>query len=244
VLSIFPFEEEWYAERVPGLHVKFVGHPMVERFSNVAHRKVEEQHPPKIVLLPGSRAGELRRHVPIVVGAARRIAEQIAATFCMVLPTKELVGQFAAEAEGVPNLTIQAGEMEVALQGASLAITKSGTITMECAFFGVPALVFYQTSALNYWIARRIVKVNYLAMPNLLADEPIFPEFIQQAATPTALSKAAVVLLGNPAQRDRIRQRLAQVVAMLGTAGAARRAAIAILESLGKTPNQGNSETR
>ena len=233
LLCIFPFEKEWYATRVPGLRVEFVGHPMVERFANVSGPFDKNGGgPPKVILLPGSRAGELKRHVPIVTAVARQIAERMPATFCMVLPSDDLVRQFAPQANGVPNLTVQAGSVESALRNADLAITKSGTITMECAFLGVPALVFYQTSALNYWIGKQIVKVKYLAMPNLLAGEPVFPEFIQHSATPEIISKAAIELLQNRNERERIQKRLQEVVATLGTAGAARRGAQAIMNLL------------
>jgi lipid-A-disaccharide synthase len=244
LLCIFPFEKNWYAKRVPGLRVEFVGHPMVERFAKLGAaplRKPDDQ--PKVVLLPGSRPAELRRHVPIVTAVARKIAEHLAATFCMVLPSEELVGQFVEQTKGIANLSVQAGRVESALRGADLAITKSGTITMECAFSGVPALVFYQTTAVNYWIGKRIVKVKYLAMPNLLADEPLFPEFIQHAATPENISKAAIYLLQDRPRRERVQQRLREIVTSLGTAGAPRRAAQAIM-SLFFPPAQGTSDTR
>jgi lipid-A-disaccharide synthase len=244
LLCIFPFEKEWYAKRVPALRVEFVGHPMVERFAKGAEsHPTTSAGPPRVVLLPGSRAGELRHHLPIVTAAERQVAAQMPATFHLVLPSEALMRQFASAASDVPNLRVQAGDVEKALRGADLAITKSGTITMECAFLGVPALVFYQTSALNYWIAKRIVKVKYLAMPNLLADEPVFPEFIQHAATPENISRAAIDLLQKPDQRERVQKRLREIVATLGTTGAARRGAQAIM-SLLWMPDQGTSDTR
>jgi len=231
LLCIFPFEKEWYAQRVPQLPVEFVGHPMVGRFARVGcDDRKEAGARPKVVLLPGSRLGEIRRHIPLVTAAAKRIGERLPATFCMVLPTKELVRQFEAEVRAVPGITLQAGNVEHALRGAALAITKSGTITMECAFLGVPALVFYKTSALNYWIGKRIVKVKYLAMPNLLAKELVFPEFIQHAATPEAISEAAIRLLENREQQQQVRARLKDIVATLGAPGAVLRGAQAILE--------------
>jgi lipid-A-disaccharide synthase len=231
LLCIFPFEKAWYAERVPGLRVEFVGHPMVERFSGVRQNaRAEEGKPWRVVLLPGSRAGELRRHVPLALAVARRIGERMPATFCMVLPSEDMVRHFEAEVRGTPGVALQAGSVENALRDADLAVTKSGTITMECAFLGVPAVVFTRTSALNYWIGKRIVKVKYLAMPNLLADEPVFPEFIQHAATPEAIAEAAIGLLENPDRRQRVKMRLKKIVDTLGAPGAARRGAGAILD--------------
>ena len=127
------------------------------------------------------------------------------------------------------NLEIQIGNLPQSLAEADLAISKTGTVTVECAFFGVPTVTLYKTSWLTYQIAKRIVTVKSLTMPNLLADEEIFPEFVQGAATPENIAKAALELLQNEPRRAQIKKRLAEVVATLGEPGAAKRAAGAIL---------------
>ena len=108
-------------------------------------------------------------------------------------------------------------------------VSKTGTITMECAFFGVPTVTLYKTSWLTYQIGRRIVTVKSLTMPNLLADEAIYPEFVQDAATPENIAGAALNLLQNEPRRAQIKKRLAEVIATLGGPGAPERAARAIL---------------
>jgi len=100
---------------------------------------------------------------------------------------------------------------------------------VECAFFGVPTVTLYKTSWLTYQIARRIVTVTSLTMPNLLAGEPVYPEFIQHEATPENLSRAALELLQDQAHRARIKAQLARIIASLGEPGAAGRAAAAVL---------------
>ena len=115
---------------------------------------------------------------------------------------------------------------------AQLAIAATGTVTMECAYFGVPTIAMYKTSWTTYHIAKRIVKVNYLAMPNLLAGEALFPEFIQDAATPVNLARAAKELLASPKRRAEIKNKLAAVIASLGPLSASRRAARAIARLL------------
>ena len=90
----------------------------------------------------------------------------------------------------------------------------------------------YKTSWSTYQIGKRIIQVKYLAMPNLLADEPVFPEFIQDAATPENIADAAIELLRSPERRSQIRSRLEQIVTSLGAPGASTRAARAILELL------------
>jgi lipid-A-disaccharide synthase len=100
---------------------------------------------------------------------------------------------------------------------------------MECAFFGVPTVTLYKTSWLTYQIARRLITVKSLTMPNLMAGETVYPEFIQHDATPENLSHAALELLQNESRRAQIKVQLAQIIASLGKPGAAGRAAAAVL---------------
>ena len=240
LLGIFPFEKEWYAKRVPKLKVEFVGHPMIGRFTiddlrltrdpvervSIANRKSQ------ILLLPGSRASELQRHLPVMLGALKLIqAKQPATRAKMVLPDDLLAQQ--AKSLGTPaDVEIQIGNLPEALKQADLAIASTGTVTMECAFFGVPAVTLYKTSWSTYQIARRIVKVKSLTMPNLLANEEVFPEFIQNSATPENLSRAALELLRDEKRRGEIKAKLAKVIASLGGPGASQRAARAIAQLL------------
>jgi len=182
-----------------------------------------------VLLLPGSRRGELRRHWPVLVGAAKRIAAKRKAVFRMVLPDESLVEYVKPLEREIPGLAVQIGRLDEALAEAEVAIAKSGTATLECAFFGVPTVVFYKTSWVNYLAAKQMVKVNHIGMPNLLANEAVYPEFIQGAATAENLARATLELLEDPERRRRVKAKLAEVVAGLGKAGASRRAANAIV---------------
>jgi lipid-A-disaccharide synthase len=179
------------------------------------------------LLLPGSRKGELRRHLPVMFGAMRLIRGKLPdARAKMVLPDESLI-QLAESLDA--NLDIQAGNLPQALAGTDVAIASTGTVTMECAFFGVPTVTLYKTSWFNWEIARRIATVKWATMPNILANEEIFPEFIQKAATPENISRAALELLQDGARRQQIKAQLVDIVSSLGEPGAARRAAAAIL---------------
>jgi lipid-A-disaccharide synthase len=262
LLSIFPFEQAWYAKRVPKLRVEFVGHPMIGRFTNddlrftsrdpkagssrgneaqteIGNRKSEirnQSEPPQvgcynILLLPGSRKSELQRHLPVMLDALKLIQEKLpAAKAKMVLPNPALVS--LAKSLGANNLEIQIGELPWALAESDVALASTGTVTMECAFFGVPTVTLYKTSWLTYQIARRIVTVKSLTMPNLLAGETVYPEFIQSEATPENLSRAALELLQDESQRVQIKAQLAKIIVSLGEPGAAKRAANAVLSLL------------
>jgi lipid-A-disaccharide synthase len=228
LLSIFPFEKEWYARRVPNLRVEFVGHPMVGRSPKSKVQSPKSGNSPSVVLLPGSRADEVRRHWPVVAGAFELLRRKLPALRGKVVLPDEALAQ-SARAPGVPaGLEIQIGGLMAALADADLAIAKSGTITMECAMFGVPAVVLYKTSWPTYLIGKQIVSVKHLAMPNLLADGEIYPEFIQSAATPDNIARASLQLLRDESRRAVVKTKLARVVASLGGPGAAGRAADAI----------------
>jgi lipid-A-disaccharide synthase len=227
LLSIFPFEKAWYARRVPQLRVEFVGHPMVERMQKEELRIQKKDSVPTVLLLPGSRKGELQRHLPPMLAALKTIQEKLpAAKAKMVLPNPSLVS--LVKSLGA-NLEIQIGELPWALAESDVALASTGTVTMECAFFGVPTVTLYKTSWLTYQIAKRIVTVKSLTMPNLLAGETVYPEFIQNEATPENLSRAALELLENETHRTQIKAQLGKIISSLGEPGAASRAAAAIL---------------
>ena len=258
LLTIFPFEKDWYAKRAPKLRVEFVGHPMLDRFAEwrgqpePRPRPVPHEH--LTLLLPGSRPGELARHLPPMLDAARRIGAEVDSGFLVVLPSEALLPVFARhcrlfamEPANLPNtavttltqaralarqtfrgLDVQVGRLPEALCAATIAIASTGTVTMECALFKVPTVALYKTSWATYQIGKRIVTVKYLAMPNLLVGEMVFPEFVQDAATGKNIAEAALELLRNPSRRLEMQTRLGHVIGGLGDTGANVRAAKAV----------------
>jgi len=239
MLSIFPFEKEWYAERVPEFPVQFVGHPLVDRFplakpdgKSVPLDPDLFTEEPTVVLLPGSRRREIDKHLPVMLEAAVIFSEKIKTHLRMVLPSDEMLELARRHIPTDIKIDPQVGGLAKALGQASLAIASSGTITMECAWFRVPTVVLYKTSPLTHALGRRLVKVPYLAMPNLLAGEELFPEFIQSAANADNLAEASLLLLRDKSQRTRILDGLDLVAAQLGESGAAARAARTVLGTL------------
>ena len=240
LLCIFPFEKAWYAKRVPNLRVEFIGHPMVDRYARFTNDDLRMPTEPagessnairnsQILLLPGSRVGELKRHLPVMLDAAKQISANQPAEFKMILPDEKLK-QLAQQCSALlPNLEIQIGGLAESLPEATLAIASTGTVTMECAYFGVPTIAIYKSSWSTYQIGKRIIQVQFLAMPNLLANEMIFPEFIQHAATAENVSREAIELLKNSRRQGEIKVKLAKIIASLGSPGASGRAATAIL---------------
>jgi lipid-A-disaccharide synthase len=239
LLSILPFEKAWYEARVPSLRVEFVGHPLLERHSlSVAgadNRSKAQGSPPEnlegapssgkglhpmVVLLPGSRKRELEFHWPVMSKALGIIQDRMPIRALAVLPSQDLAAWAEAQAPAGLALEIQTGALARGLAQADLAIASSGTVTLECALFRVPAVIIYKTSRLTYEIARRIIQVRHIAMPNLLAGESVYPELIQQDANPEKIAAEALRLLEDRGRQDWIRRKLDQIKTMLGPPGA------------------------
>jgi lipid-A-disaccharide synthase len=220
MLTIFPFEKDWYAKRAPKLRVEFVGHPFVERVRDGAGATKREEK--LILLLPGSREREVAKIWPIMSRVVDRMPSDV--KFVAAAVNKPMAAMIRH-----PRVTVEVGKAQEWMARAALAITASGTATMECAFYGCPMIVVYKVNWLTYLIGRMVVTVNWLAMPNVIANRAIVPEYIQQDAKPDRIVATARELLENAAKRETMQEDLAVVVASLGGAGASERAAKLIL---------------
>ena len=232
LLSIFPFEKNWYAKRAPNLRVEFVGHPMVDRPKAEGGRQKAEVSAvsPMILLLPGSRKSELKHHLPVMLDALQLIQAKLPQSRArMVLPDPILKALADKLSTPPPKIETQIGDLPQALVQADVVISKTGTVTMECAFFGVPTVTLYQKPLLGLAIGLGIITVNSLTMPNLLAGEEVYPEFLQKDATPENIAGAALELLHDEPRRHEIKLQLAKIISSLGGPGACERAATAIL---------------
>jgi lipid-A-disaccharide synthase len=232
VLVIFPFEEALY--RDAGVPVQFVGHPLVELSaptqSRAAFRATVPGPPdaPIVALLPGSRGNEVRRIAPIMAAALPLIRARVPDARFVVAAAPALdesVFQPLADA----GAGIVRGRTDDVLQGADVAMTASGTATVQCALHERPMVVVYRMSGFDYRLVRPFVTVPHIAMPNLLAGQRIVPEFVQDDFTPDAAAEATVTLLTNADAHARTVEALRAVRAQLGGAGASARAAEAVL---------------
>jgi lipid-A-disaccharide synthase len=259
MLVIFPFEEPFYRER--GVAAEFVGHPLAELPAPTISR---EQFAAEngldaaktwIGLLPGSRAKEIRDHLPVMLEAARRIVAgsaraEFSAGFEFVAPLAPTLGA-AQEAETRrlaqrhdAGLTVRlVRNARATLLHARASVVASGTATVEAALIGNPFVVVYRVSALTYAMAKRMVKVPHVAMANLIAGKRVVPELIQQDFTAANIVQHLEPLLPDgPARASMILElqaiRQALAVTRRGEAetgmGAVERVAAVILEELGK----------
>lgn len=232
VLVIFPFEEALY--RDAGVPVQFVGHPLVELSapgrSRAAFRATVPGPPdaPIVALLPGSRANEVRRIAPIMAAALPLIRARVPDVRFVVAAAPALADA-AFQPLAAAGARIVRGSTDDVLQGADVAMTASGTATVQCALHERPMVVVYRMSGFDYQLVSPFVRVPHIAMPNLLAGQRIVPELVQDAFTPAAAADATVTLLTSADAHARTVEALRAVRVQLGGAGASARAAEAVL---------------
>jgi len=248
LLVIFQFEVDWFERHEPSLDVEWVGHPLMDRWKEIPPELGQDAHAPRIALLPGSRSREIKAHLPIMLGAAEKLGRYRQGMSFIILAAdphcKKLIEETIAE-YGYQWLQVEihTGYQLTHLSRCDLALVASGTATVECCVAGVPMLVVYKVSALTFWVGRRLVKVPYLGMVNILAKEKVVPEFLQENANEEALFEAARRILDQPAWQNLIRKNLKKVSRSLGEPGASLRAAKAVKEVLESSPVL-NSESK
>ncbi len=238
MLVFFDFEERLYREA--GVPVTLVGHPLVEQVAGVPEKAAARRELGLIgggsvlVLMPGSRPGEIQRLLPPMMAVARRLAESFPGLEVLVRlapgQPEAAVTEQAAIA-GVEARVIGEGDPR-AVRAADLALVAVGTATLETALLGTPMVVLYKVSWLTYAIGRRLVAIPSLALVNVVAGRPVVPEFIQEELRIEDVVAEAEGLLHDPEARERQEAALAAVREQLGGPGAAERAAAAILAEL------------
>lgn len=227
---VLPFEEEFFRAR--GIDAVFVGHPLLDRVSELpdreeARRALGLPADDKILaLFPGSRRQELQRHLGLFAATASVLERR------GVLPVVAAAPGLAAEAERTGLLHVE-GSSLLLFRAADAALCKSGTSTLEAAVAGCPLVVAYRTSAWTYALARRLVRVPHIALVNLVGGREVVPEFVQRDATVSKLVAALEPLLETESVvRRRQLDDLARVRASLGTPGAAARVAAMVVSLL------------
>jgi lipid-A-disaccharide synthase len=226
---IFPFEAEFYEKH--NVEATFVGHPLLESVKAAGDRGATlskiglDASKPVIALLPGSRRGEVSRHLPVMREAALRLSGESIQFLCVCASTID-----AAEVAGklhhpLLHIPIVQNDRYEAIHAADLVWTASGTATLETALLGRPMIIVYRLSWLTYVIARLLVRVEHIGMVNLIAGERLVPELVQNEVTPERLIAETRTLLADAPARSHITQRLVELRERLGGPGAADRVA-------------------
>jgi len=242
MLTILPFEKEWYASNgVP--QVEFVGNPLAnEVHSSIGKEEFCKIHQldsnrPVISLLPGSRQTEITRILPEMLAAAELIVNErrdvqfvVAAASTKARNSIDpIIRNEVLKGLRIPEtlIVVEKNTYE-ALNASDAAAVTSGTATLETGIIGTPLVVVYKGSTLNYKLLRPLINVEHFGLINLIAEKRIAKELIQNDFTPEALS-AEIIRLLEPDVNSSVRGDLRSAVAKLGTGGASKKAAEAIL---------------
>lgn len=236
MLVLFPFEVAFYERaRVP---VRFVGHPLAagslppDGGRGALRRAGLDPSRPVVALLPGSRPGEVARHLPLMLGSAKLLRaryEQLQ----LLIPLAPMLPRSLVEAEvarsGLDGVAVHAGDYPDILAGCGAGAVASGTATLDAALAGLPIVAVYRMHPLSYALARPLVRVDHVALPNLIAGRRLVPELVQRAFTPQALAAAIGRYLEDPVEAERLRGSLLGLRERLAGEGAYERAAEAVV---------------
>ncbi len=238
VLALLPFEPEAH-RRLGGPPCTFVGHPLAEAVATLrpgpeeAARRVAE--PPLVLVLPGSRGGEIRRHLDVFGSAARIVRERLGAVD-IVLPTVphlvERIRSGTAAWLVAPRIVVDPEEKWAAFRQARAALAASGTVTLELALAQVPTVLAYKVTLFEELIARAMIKVKMVGLANIILNEMVMPELLQQEATAENLADALVAVMKDSLVRQRQCDAFARLDAIMeiGRAVPSQRAAAAVIE--------------
>ena len=236
VLVIFKFEESIY--RNAGVPVEFVGHPLVDLARAQEPRETflrdlgVDGSRPIVALLPGSRPNEVKRLLPVMQEASEQIAAKLSGVQFVIARAPSLDNGLFSNVRwrNVRAVEVLARTDDV-LAAADVAVTASGTATVQAALHGRPMVVVYRLSPLTYRLGRRFVHVDTFAMVNLIAGRRIVPELIQEDCTAANVAREVLALLTDPGHFDESRRALREVRDKLGQSGASARAAEAVLQT-------------
>lgn len=240
MLTLFPFEPEIFQKA--GLNAQFIGHPLADALPLAPDRSAARDQlglasdRPVIAVLPGSRPGEVRRHAGVVADTAERLATAQGAELLLLLAEARHRTLFADAAGRDPaesGMRVVSGRTRTGLTASDLALAASGTVTLEALLCKTPLVVFYRLAGSTYQLARalRLVKSQWISLPNVLAGSEIVPERIQHEATADRLAADAVNWLDDPRRCERYGETALEIHRRLAR-GAAANAAEAILREL------------
>ena len=244
VLALLPFEPQAH-ERLGGPPCSYVGHPLIEQLDELRPNADEalrrRSDPPVLLVLPGSRPGEIRR-MTAVFGEAIGLLKNSVAPFEVIVPTVPRLEDdvLAATANWAvqPRVVTDAAEKWEAFRIARAALAKSGTVTLELALSGVPMVTAYKVALFEELIARMTIKVPSVILANLVLGENVIPEFLQWDCTPGKLAGALAPLLTDSPERRRQTEAFARLdkIMEIGSASPSKRAAQIVLACANNPP--------
>jgi len=239
ILALLPFEPEVH-RRLGGPPCSYVGPPLADEVTKLRPAAAEARRrlaaPPVLLVLPGSRVGEIQRLLPVFAETVALVRNRLG-PLEVVVPTVPYlaapIAQATAQWPVQPRIVVETAEKQASFRIARAALAKSGTVTLELALAGVPMVAAYRVSWLEAVVGRRMIKVSSVILANLVLGENAVPEFIQEACTAENLAAALVPLIGDTPERARQIEAFARLDAVMeiGSRAPAARAADIVLEA-------------
>jgi lipid-A-disaccharide synthase len=220
MFTILPFEKEFYKKL--GFDVDFVGHPLLDALENYRENTLQiETRKPVIALLPGSRRQEISRMLPVMLETLQHFPE----FHFVIAGAPSMPQEFYDSLIGDSKVQIVYGQTYNLLRCSHAALVTSGTATLETALFRVPEVVCYKAGSVSYQIARRLVKVKYISLVNLILDKPVVTELVQNDFNVSRLSDELRRITKDEAVRNQMLASYDELKTKLGGAGASSRLA-------------------
>lgn len=231
MICIFPFEKPLYEKS--GLKTVFVGYPHLDEL--IAHKIDISRDKTLVGIFPGSRGREIRKIFPIMLGAAKLMRqsrpelhfEAAAASEALAAEMSEYLKNAQLECK---ILTSRTHEL---MQRAAVGMVASGTATVEAAFYKMPFVIVYRFVWISTVLVKRLVKIPWAGMVNILANKAIVREFLHEQARPEPIAREMLRLINEPEARRELLAEFENVIAQLGPPGASQRAATAIVQEIG-----------
>ena len=243
ILALLPFEPEVH-RRLGGPPCTYVGHPLAEEVSKLRPNAAEAERrlaaPPVLLVLPGSRVGEVQRLLSVFAETVTLVRDRLGPLEVVVPTIPYLVAPIAqatAQWPVRPRIVVETAEKQAAFRIARAALAKSGTVTLELALAGVPTVGAYRVSWLEAVVGRRLIKVSSVILANLVLGENVVPEFIQEACTAENLAAALVPLFGDTPERRRQVEAFSRLdtIMEIGSHAPAARAAEIVIDAARRT---------
>lgn len=233
VLVILPFEKNFFEQH--NVEVEYVGNPLLDEFKSF--KSLDRSHNPNIALIPGSRHGEIKRLLPEMITAARLYArEQPKVHFIIPIAPSIAFGDIEKfiPANFRKHVTLVRQSLATLLDDVSFALVTSGTATLETALAEIPMVVIYKVNQLSYEIGKRVIKVPFVSLVNLIAGKEIVPELIQAEANPEKIVRQMRAICNDRCRYSKTVQELRELKSRMGKPGAPQRAAAAVIDELRK----------
>jgi lipid-A-disaccharide synthase len=232
---ILPFEEDFYKKF--NYDVEYVGHPLLDaiyqyELKESASKFIERNglsKEPIIAILPGSRRQEISKKLPVMLQSVEKLKGFQIVVAGAPSMDEDYYSSFLPE-----GTKIVFGQTYDLLSNATAAIVTSGTATLETALFNVPEVVCYKSSPISYYIAKRLVKIKYISLVNLIMGREVVKELIQENCTPENIQRELVRILPKGDSREQMEADYKELIQLLGGGGASRKVAQSLLKTIRK----------